>query len=158
MNFDAAFDRLLGNEGGYVDHPDDPGGATNWGITEAVARANGYQGEMRDLPVATAKDIYRRLYWTPCGCDNLPLSIRFDVFDAAVNSGVVQAIKWLQRAIGATADGVVGPVTLRTVAEQNPDAVRRRFNGARLRMLTDSKNWPVFGKGWARRVADNLLT
>ncbi len=157
MNFDAAFERLLGHEGGYVNHPEDPGGATNWGITERVARANGYRGEMRDLPVETAKQIYLRLYWTPCRCEELPAALRFDVFDAAVNSGTVQAIKWLQRAIGATADGAPGPQTLRLTAEQHPDAVRRRFNGARLRMLADNRGWATFGRGWARRVADNLL-
>ena len=157
MNFDAAFTRLLGHEGSSSNHKDDPGGETMWGITIAVARANGYNAPMRDLPVETAKAIYRKAYWTPCRCDDLPAAVRFDVFDAAVNSGTVQAIKWLQRAIGATADGIVGPVTLKTVAEQHPDAVRRRFNGARLKMLADTPHWASFGRGWARRVADNLL-
>lgn len=158
MDFDTAFDRLLGHEGGFSDHKDDPGGKTRFGVTEAVARANGYKGDMRDLPKEVAKDIYRRLYWNPCRCDDLPAAIRFDVFDAAVNSGVVQAIKWLQRAIGATADGLIGPVTLKAAANANPDAVRRQFNGARLLLMTDLKTWPAFGRGWAKRVAQNLLT
>ena len=156
MNFDQAFERLLGHEGGYVDDPDDPGGETNWGITIAVARAEGYTGPMRDLPVAKAKDIYRAKYWAPVRADELPDSVRFDVFDAAVNHGVNQSAKWLQRAVGANPDGVIGAMTVAAARGAGPMAVAR-FNGYRLQFYTDLGTWPKFGKGWARRVASNLL-
>lgn len=156
MNFDAAFHRLLGHEGGFVDHPSDPGGATNWGVTQAVARANGYTGHMRDFPVDMAKAIYWRQYWVPIKADDLPPAIRYAVFDAAVNSGANQAVKWLQRAIGVNDDGVVGPQTMTFARAANPDFVIRRMLGQRLEFMSDLKNWPTFGRGWARRVAEIL--
>jgi lysozyme family protein len=154
MNFDQAFHALLGHEGGFVDHPSDPGGATNWGITERVARANGYVGHMRDLPVSVAKSIYRKDYWTPIRAEELPAVVRYAVFDAAVNSGNRQAIIWLQRAVGATPDGVIGPQTLGAVRSASGEQVLRRMLSARLRFMTDLKTWPTFGRGWARRIAD----
>lgn len=156
MTFDEAFTRLLGHEGGYSNNPADPGGETMWGVTIAVARANGYAGPMRDLPVDLSKAIYLRSYWTPAGCDSVPESIRFDLFDMAVNAGVKTAIKALQRAAGVSADGVLGPVTLAAVAQINGDRLRLRFNAARLRAYADAKAWPTFGRGWVLRVASNM--
>lgn len=156
MNFDTAFHKLLGHEGGYVDHPSDPGGATTWGVTQAVARANGYTGHMRDFPVDIAKAIYWRQYWVPIKADDLPPAIRYAVFDAAVNSGANQAVKWLQRAIGVNDDGVVGPQTMTFARAAHPDFVIRRMLGQRLEFMSDLKNWPTFGRGWARRVAEIL--
>lgn len=155
MNFDQAFDRLLGHEGGYSNHPEDPGGETMWGITVAVARAFGYRGAMRDLPRDTAKAIYRRSYWDAVKAEQLPASVRFDVFDAAVNSGPAQAAKWLQRAVGVPADGAIGPQTLGATAKAGPMLVAH-YNGVRLQFMTELKTWPSFGKGWARRIASNL--
>ena len=158
MNFDQSFHKLLGHEGGYVDHPADPGGATCWGVTERVARANGYRGHMRDLPVDLAKSIYRRQYWDSVRADELPPALRYAVFDAAVNSGTQQAVKWLQRAIGAKDDGVIGSQTLAIARAAKPDFALRRMLGARLQFMTDLKTWQVFGRGWARRVADLMQT
>jgi lysozyme family protein len=155
MNFDQAFERLLGHEGGYVNDQRDPGGETNWGITIAVARAEGYSGPMRDLPVAKAKDIYRARYWAPVRADELPDSMRFDVFDAAVNHGASQSAKWLQRAVGTQPDGVIGAVTVAAARNAGP-LLGAKFNAQRLRFYTDLATWPTFGKGWARRVAANL--
>ncbi|MBS0427618.1 MAG: glycoside hydrolase family 108 protein [Proteobacteria bacterium] len=155
MTFDEAFDRLLGHEGGYVNDPRDPGGETNWGITVAVARREGYQGPMRDLPCDTAKAIYRRKYWNAVRADELPDSVRFDVFDAAVNHGPVQSAKWLQRTVGTTADGVIGAQTVAAARIAGP-LIAAHFNGERLQFYTDLGTWPTFGKGWARRVASNL--
>ncbi|WP_454694039.1 glycosyl hydrolase 108 family protein [Achromobacter aegrifaciens] len=95
MNFDQAFDRLIGHEGGYSNHPDDPGGETMWGVTIAVARANGYAGPMRSLPRDVAKAIYRAHYWDEVKADSLPFPVAFQVFDAAVNHGTGQAAKRL---------------------------------------------------------------
>jgi lysozyme family protein len=156
MNFDQAFHKLLGHEGGYVDHPSDPGGATNWGITQAVARKNGYTGHMRDFPAENAKVIYWRQYWVPIKADELPPFIRYAVFDGAVNSGNVQSVKWLQRAIGVNDDGYVGPQTITFARAAAPDFVLRRMLSERLKFMTDLKTWQVFGRGWARRVAELL--
>lgn len=155
MKFDQAFDRLLGREGGYSNNAADHGGETRYGITIAVARANGYAGDMKTLPIDFAKAIYRKSYWIPCHCDDLPDAVRYDVFDAAVNSGGRQSAKWLQRAVGVADDGVIGPVTLAAVA--SCPNVANKFNGQRLQFMTTLPNWPQFGKGWARRIADNLM-
>lgn len=156
MTFDEAFQRLLGHEGGFVDHPSDPGGATNWGITQRVAREHGYAGDMREFPVTEAKRIARRAYWDAVSADAMPPALRFDLFDAAYNSGPTQAVKWLQRALSVADDGKVGPKTLMAAQAYNPPAVVARFNGHRLEMLASLSTWPAFGRGWARRVAANL--
>ena len=156
MNFDTAFERLLGHEGAYSNHANDPGGETMFGVTVAVARENGYTGPMRDMPTDTARAIYRRRYWDAVRADDLPPAIRYHVFDAAVNSGVGQAAKWLQRAVGVPDDGHVGPITFNAARAAPPDAVIRRMSANRLRFMTDLKNWPSFSRGWARRIADLL--
>lgn len=152
MNLDQALVHLLGNEGGFVDHPEDPGGATNFGITQRTARLNGYLGDMRNFTVSQAIEIYHKSYWAPIKADQLPDTLRFHVFDAAVNSGPTQAIKWLQRAAGVAEDGVIGPRTIAAAAAVSP----AKYNGIRLRFMTDLSTWATFGKGWARRIADNL--
>jgi lysozyme family protein len=157
MNFDDAFDRLMGHEGGYSNHPDDPGAETMWGITHDTAKRNGYFGEMRALPKDTAKEIARRQYWDAVSADSMPAAVRFDLFDGAYNSGPKQAIKWLQRACFVDDDGVVGPRTLMAANTYHGQALAARYNGYRLDMMTDLKTWPVFGRGWSKRVAANLI-
>lgn len=157
MNFDAAFIRLLGHEGSYSDHKADTGGPTRHGVTQQVARNNGYQGDMRDFPVEQAKEIYRRQYWDAVRADELPDDVRFDVFDGAVNSGASQSIKWLQRAVGVTDDGALGRVTMGAVRVMPGYIVSARYNGHRLAFMTNLKNWDAFSRGWARRIASNLL-
>ena len=154
MNFDTAFNKLLGIEGDYSDHPSDPGGKTRWGVTEAVAREVGYRGDMRDLPVDLAKRIYLEKFWTPIKAEELPVGIRYTVFDGAVNSGVGQSIKWLQRALGVVDDGVIGPKTLAAANAQNADALRMRILASRLRFMSELSTWPAFGRGWARRICE----
>lgn len=157
MDFDKAFHTLLGHEGGFVDHPADPGGATMWGVTERVARANGYTGPMRALPVAVAKAIYRREYWDAVKADEMPDAVRYALFDGAVNSGVSQSVKWLQRALGVTADGAIGPKTIAAAKAANGDRLKSAMLGARLQFMTDLATWPSFGKGWARRIASLMV-
>lgn len=156
MQFDEAFHHLLGHEGGYVNHPDDPGGETNWGVTKVVARQHGYEGFMKDMPVGVAKAIYRKSYWDAVQADSLPPAIRYAVFDAAVNSGVGTSVRWLQQAVGATPDGVLGPKTLAAINEVNSDGLLRRMLAKRLTAMTSMSGWPSFSKGWARRVATLL--
>ena len=154
MNFNEALALVLSHEGGYVDHPQDPGGETNHGVTRRVAVDHGYSGDMKDIPLSTVRAIYKSLYWQPCRCDELPEAIRFDVFDGAVNSGGRRSIRWLQEASGAKVDGIIGPQTL--AMAKNAANLSARYNGARLEFLASLKHWDTFGRGWARRVAYNL--
>ena len=155
-DFDEAFHKLLGHEGGYSNHSKDRGGETMWGVTIAVARANGYQGAMKDLPVSKAKEIYKQAYWNLIRADELPAEIRYLVFDAAVNSGVKQAVKWLQRAVGTQEDGVVGKDTLEACKALNGHLIARRMLSARIEFMASLSSWPSFGRGWARRIASLL--
>lgn len=156
MNFDVAFERLIGHEGGYVDHPDDPGGETNWGITLRTARSAGYVGSMRNLTREQAKEIYRTEYWDRAKADQYDGAIAFQLFDAAVNHGIGQSIRFLQRAVDVADDGVVGRITLAAVHALSVTDVLSRFNAERLEFYTKLSTWPSFGKGWARRVVGNL--
>jgi lysozyme family protein len=153
MTFDQAFDQLISHEGGYVFDPRDPGGETRYGISK-----RSYPGlDIKNLTLADAKAIYRRDFWDRAQCDRLPPDLAFDVFDAAVNSGIGQAIRWLQRAVGVADDGVVGPLTMSHIQrEMDASAIQARFNGHRLEFMTKLSTWDVFGKGWARRIATNL--
>ena len=154
MDFDQAFDILLKHEGGFSDHAADPGGKTRFGITEAVAREVGYRGDMRELPLDLAKRIYKDRYWDAVRAEELPAAIRYAVFDAAVNSGPRQAILWLQRAVGAKDDGIIGPKTLAAVRAADPERLLRLVLAQRLRFMTGLPNWLSFGRGWARRIAE----
>ena len=153
MNFDEAIKRVLMHEGGYSDHAADPGGKTMYGITEAVAREVGYRGNMAELPLDLAKRIYKDRYWDAVRADELPASIRYLMLDAAVNSGPRQSILWLQRALGVTADGVLGPVTI-AHSFANERNLSNKLLAQRLRFMTGLNTWPSFGRGWARRICD----
>jgi lysozyme family protein len=157
MNFLIAVGKVLQHEGGFVNHPDDPGGPTNWGVTERVAREHGYQGDMRDFPLDRAREIYRMSYWIPIHGDDLPDPLRLPVFDAAVNSGVRRAVQWLQELVGTNQDGVIGPITLAAVRKHDPERLAARYNGRRLMFLTNLEHFRAFGRGWVRRVASNML-
>lgn len=157
MNFDRAFEALLKREGDFSDHPADPGGATRYGITERMARRYGYRGDMRDLQIEMAKQIARAEYWDAVRADELPDAVRYDVFDGAYHSSPKQSIKWLQRAAGVKDDGDFGPKTMLALRFADPHLLSRRYNHHRLRFMTDLKGWEIFGRGWARRIADNLL-
>ena len=150
--FDECFAKLIGHEGGYVFDARDPGGETKFGISKRA-----YPNiDIHALTLDGAKSIYRKDYWQRCRCDELPQGVAFDVFDAAVNSGPGQAIRWLQRAVGVADDGIIGPVTLAAVRKSDPAALRARYSGVRLEFMTQLSTWPAFGKGWARRIAANL--
>lgn len=156
MDFDQAFERLIAHEGGYVNHPDDPGGETNWGITARTARANGYTGSMRELTRRQAREIYRVAYWGRARADDYDPAIGFQLFDAAVNHGIGNAIRFLQRAVGVADDGIVGPQTVAAINSMQTTDVLARFNAERLDFYTRLSTWPSFGRGWVRRVAENL--
>lgn len=153
MDFDNAFAKLVGHEGGYSNNPADPGGETKFGVSKR-------QYPMEDIPSMTidrAKLLYRRDYWGPAGCDAVPDPIKFDLFDMAVHAGVKTAIRTLQRAVFADVDGILGPRTLAGVNIMGSDCLIRRFNGLRLQAMTDLPTWREFGRGWAKRIASNLI-
>ena len=152
--FDDAFANTIGLEGGFVDNPADPGGATMYGVTERVARKYGYTGDMHDLPLETAKQIAKQEYWDPYQCDALMPLVSMQVFDAVYNGG--DAVRWLQQSSGATVDGVMGPMTVTAVNLVNPYVMVMRFLALRLTYMTNLDIWPNFGRGWARRIAHNL--
>jgi len=153
MDFATAFERVLGHEGGYVNDRRDPGGETKYGISKRAY-------PMEDIPnltVERARQIYRRDYWGPAGCDALPDAIKLPMFDLAVNSGVRTAIRLLQRAAGASVDGLLGPQTLQAAAAMPAPRLVARLTAHRLHMMTDLASWNDYGRGWVRRVATNLL-
>lgn len=154
--FETEVERVLAHEGGFVDHPKDPGGATNFGITERVARANGYTGDMRSLPRAKAIAIYKAQYWDAVKGDSLPPALAGQVFDAAVNHGTGNASRWLQQAVGVTIDGKIGPATLSAAKSVSEAKAVLRFNSVRLEFYASLGTFPTFGKGWTRRVAGKL--
>lgn len=155
-NFDKAIERVLAHEGGYVNHPKDPGGETNWGITRNTATAAGYKGSMRSMTREQAKAIYRARYWTPIKGDDLPFAIAYQLLDAAVNHGTNQAVKFLQRSVGAQADGLIGPATIAAVKAKPVGQVVNNFLAHRTEFFCNLPTFDTFGRGWIRRVAANM--
>ncbi len=147
---------MLQHEGGYVNHPSDPGGETNYGITKSVARQYGYKGSMKDIPMDIVEKIYKNQYWDAMSCDSFPFSVGFQLFDAAVNHGQLNARKLLQRAVGVKDDGIVGSLTLAAVRKQPQFALISLFNSKRIEFYTNISTFNAFGKGWMARVAVNL--
>ena len=157
-NFDTSLDLVLVHEGGFVDHPDDPGGATMKGVTLATFRRFfGQERSVADLKAITTAQlgtIYRDGYWDKCRCDDLPDGLDYAVFDGAVNSGPGRSARWLQAAVGANVDGGIGPNTLARVAQADPVHAIDAMMDARLAFLKRLSTFRTFGRGWSRRVAD----
>jgi len=109
------------------------------------------------MTLVRAKDIYQRDYWWKAGCDLVPECVKFDLFDTAVNAGPGTAIRMLQKALGVTQDGVIGPKTMQAISSMDPERLDKRFNGHRLDHLNNLDTWPDFGRGWAQRIAENLM-
>jgi lysozyme family protein len=157
-SYDAALARLLAHEGGYTNHPDDPGGPTNFGITIAdyrkYVKRDANAADVRAMKLDEAKAIYRAKYWDAVRGDDLPPGVDYAVFDYGVNSGVGRAAKVLQRILDVAADGRIGPVTLAAARERNASALVTALCDERLAFLRGLRTWPVFGKGWGHRVAE----
>lgn len=151
-HFDNFIVRVLGHEGGYVNDPRDPGGETKWGISKRSYPALNIKALTRDQAIA----IYDRDFWARAQCDKLPAAIAFQLLDAAVNHGMGNPIRWLQRAAGVAADGNIGPVTLAAVRKADQNDLLLRFNAERLEFYADLQKFKDFGRGWIRRVAGNL--
>jgi lysozyme family protein len=156
-NLKSALSHVLVHEGGWADHPRDPGGATMKGVTIAVFRR--FYGEekskqdLHDITNEQLQHIYKTGYWDKCKCDDLPSGVDYAVFDAAVNSGPGRSSKWLQAAIGANQDGAIGPNTLAKVQAIEPVKVVNDMCEQRLAFLKALRTWRTFGRGWGQRVA-----
>lgn len=157
-NRDSAIKVTLGYEGGYSNHPSDPGGPTNWGITLKDARTywkvDATAADVKEMPIGVAVDIYRRRYWAPLRCDELPAGVDLAVFDYGVNSGIGRSARVLQQIVGVPGDGGIGPETLARVRALPASTIIKDVCVERLVFLQGLRTWPVFGKGWGRRVAD----
>ncbi|MFW5655297.1 MAG: glycoside hydrolase family 108 protein [Roseicyclus sp.] len=157
--FKRVLPKILVHEGGFVNHPADPGGATNKGVTQRTYNAyRRLQGDalrsVREIADEEVQAIYRAQYWDAVRADELPPGVGYAVFDAAVNSGPARAAQWLQRAVGATVDGVVGVETLAATREASPTAVIDSICDQRLRFMRRLKHYDTFAKGWERRVSE----
>jgi lysozyme family protein len=156
-NWDNAFKMMLASEGGYVNHPSDPGGMTNLGVTKRVweewVGRESNEKEMRSLTPDMVESLYKRKFWDACKCDDLPNGIDYLVFDFAVNAGPGRSAKILQTAIGVPADGGIGPITLAAVNAQEPDVLIEKFSQAKEDFYRSLNTFDTFGKGWLNRVA-----
>jgi lysozyme family protein len=152
MTFDVACDRVLGHEGGYVNDPHDPGGETNWGISKRSYPHVDIKALTRDQ----AKAIYKKDVWVPIKGDTVYDGVAYQLFDFAVNSGIQTAIRYLQRAVGVADDGHWGPVSQQAAQHKSESDTIMLLCAERLEFMTRTKNWPQHGKGWARRIAQNL--
>lgn len=158
--FEKSLQKVLIHEGGdkYTNHPKDPGKGTKYGITQAVYDdyRNGKglkQRSVKNIEESEMTEIYRVRYWLAAKCDSLPAGVSYVVFDGAVNSGVAQSTKWLQRALGVNPDGVIGPATLNAVKDwKNYDNLIDKICDRRLAFLKALKTWSTFGRGWQARV------
>jgi lysozyme family protein len=159
-NFEQCLAKMLAHEGGFVNHPQDPGGMTNLGVTKRVWEEwVGHEvdeKQMRALTPETVAPLYKRKYWDAIRADELVDGVDYCVFDVAVNSGVGRAIKFLQSCVGTTPDGGFGPATLAAVkeAEKDPARLIQLYCAKRLEFLQSLKTFETFGKGWSRRVAE----
>lgn len=153
MTFDKAFAKLIDHEGGLVNNPADKGGLTKYGISQ---RAYPHL-DIASLTLQDVRELYKRDYWDRAQCDRLHPDVAFQVFDGAVNSGMGNSIRWMQEAAGVAVDGIVGPLTLRKVGDMDTAIVIARYNGVRLKFMASLSTWDVFGRGWARRIAANLM-
>jgi lysozyme family protein len=159
-NFSKCLDMLLAHEGGFVNHPEDPGGMTNLGVTkkvydEWIGRESTEQ-EMRDLTPEDVAPIYKKNYWDRVKGDSLPSGLDWACLDWAVNSGSGRPAKAVQRAVGATQDGAIGPQTLGLIMEKDPEEIINYVYGVRQDFYKGLKTFETFGRGWTRRNKETL--
>lgn len=167
MDFHAAFEKLIGHEGGFQNNPKDRGNWTggkvgvgvNKGTKYGISAAQYPTLDIANLTLEHAKAIYLQDFWGPAGCDAVPDGIRFDLFDTAVNSGYRRAAMLVQKAVGEVADGSIGPRTLQAIGTMIPSRLVARFNAQRMLFITQQPDdwWDEFGKGLMVRIANNLL-
>jgi len=159
-NFDKCLEMLLSHEGGFVNHPEDPGGITNLGVTKKVydewTGSESTEQEMRDLTPDDVAPIYKKNYWDRVKGDSLPSGLDWACFDWCVNSGSGRPAKAVQRAVGATQDGAIGPQTLGLIMEKDPEEIINYVYGVRQDFYKSLKTFETFGRGWTRRNKETL--
>jgi lysozyme family protein len=157
-NFDLAFKSVLKHEGGFVNHPADPGGMTNLGVTKrAWEEYVGHEVDektMRALTPDAVAPFYRTRYWDAVRGDQLPAGVDYAVFDCAVNSGPRRAVQLVQRACKINDDGIPGAITLASIDNIDPGILLTRLMTLRLEFLQRLPHFTTFGKGWVRRVQE----
>lgn len=155
-NWEEAIKHVLKYEGGYVNHPADPGGRTNLGVTQRVweewTGKPATEADMRGLTVEMVTPLYKKRFWDAVRGDDLPSGVDFCVFDCAVNAGVGRASRFLQQVVGVTADGAIGPKTLEAVTKMPADEIVEKFCDLREAHYKSLSTFATFGKGWMRRL------
>ena len=157
-NYQKCLDMILHHEGGYVNHPKDPGGETNLGVTKRVYEEWGGTKDMKDLEVEDVAPIYRKNYWDRIKADELPSGLDLCVFDFGVNAGTGRAAKYLQSMIGTVADGGIGPNTLKKLdeylEENSVEDTIKNYQAERQSYYESLSTFETFGRGWTRRVEE----
>jgi lysozyme family protein len=160
-NFRDCLALVLKHEGGYVDHPKDPGGRTNLGVTQRVWEEwighPATEKDMRELTPALVAPMYEMKYWRTSYCEKLPRGLDLLVFSMAVNAGSGRSVKLLQDAIGVVADGIIGPRTMARINDANVETLIDKFSEARRAYYKGLKLFPVFGRGWLNRTDTERL-
>ena len=155
-NFKECLDIVLKSEGGFVNHPSDPGGMTNLGVTKKVWEDFvGHpvsEADMRALTPEKVAPMYEQKYWRPCYGEVLPRGLNFLVFSMGINSGTGRSVKLLQQSLGCVADGAIGPKTRELISSSDVSKLIAKFSEARREYYRSLKTFPVFGKGWITRV------
>ncbi|MGB5886358.1 MAG: glycosyl hydrolase 108 family protein [Acinetobacter venetianus] len=165
MNFEKAFERLIGHEAGYSIDKRDPGNWTGGKVGIGILKgtkfgiaANTYPNlDIKNLTLEQAKAIYKKDWWDKLGADSLHSSIVFQLWDFAGNAGKPRAIKELQQVAGVSADGIIGPKTIAAVKAMDVNDVLLKLTAERLKFYTSLSTWSTYGKGWTNRVAENLI-
>lgn len=155
-NFTEALKHVLKHEGGYVNHPSDPGGMTNLGVTRKVWESwtgkQATEADMRALTPEVVAPLYKNMYWDRVQGDSLPAGVDYMVFDFAVNAGVSRAARTFQNILFVASDGIIGPNTLRVAAQRDPKELIEVYSEDRRLFYSQLPTFSVFGKGWLRRV------
>ncbi len=156
VNYDKCLETILHHEGGYVNHPKDPGGETNLGVTKKVYQEHGGTKDMKDLLVEDVAPIYKKGYWDKMKCDDIPSGLDLCLFDFGVNAGPGRAAKFLQSMIGTTVDGGIGPNTLAKleeyIRENGEHEAVNKYQEMRQKYYENLSTFATFGRGWTRRV------
>ena len=157
-NYEKCLEIILHHEGGYVNHPKDPGGETNLGVTKRVYEEWGGTKDMKDLTVEDVAPIYQKNYWNRVRGDDLPAGLDLCVFDFGVNAGTGRSAKFLQRLVGTTVDGGIGPATIGAVNAyvqiEGIEATIEAFQNSRQEYYESLSTFETFGRGWTRRVTE----
>lgn len=162
--FDKAFERVMGSEGRFQDQTSDRGNWTGGVVGKGVLKGTKFgvsamsypHLDIRNITLEEAKAIYYSDFWLPLGGETLPSELVYQAFDASVNHGLPNCVRMFQRALFVDDDGHFGPKSMKALHSMGVHDLLMRFLAQRLRFMTNTRVWDINGKGWARRIADNL--